>query len=67
MLKKTLKKILNQPVIWNSIQYFVGANQWKLAVYPSVLSNQGDKLLDFGCSIGNITPAFLNFDYYGID
>ena len=67
MLRKILIKIANIPIVWNILQNVVGANQWKLVVYPSVFENQNGKLLDFGCSIGNTTPAFFNFDYIGLD
>jgi SAM-dependent methyltransferase len=60
------KKITNIPFIWSIAQNFVGANQWKAALYPSVFENKGT-LMDFGCSIGNETEVFLDFDYYGID
>ncbi|HEY4511335.1 MAG TPA: class I SAM-dependent methyltransferase [Candidatus Paceibacterota bacterium] len=61
-----IKKILNIPFVWNIFQTFVGANAWKLGLYPSVFHTKG-KLLDFGCSMGNSTAAFADFDYLGID
>lgn len=60
------KKISNIPFIWNIAQNVVGANQWKAELYPSQVKG-GKTLMDFGCSIGNETTAFLNFDYYGVD
>ncbi len=67
MIKKLLVKTANVPIIWNSLQYFVGANQWKFTMYPSVFGEKKGRLLDFGCSVGNTTAAFLDFDYVGID
>lgn len=61
-----IKKILNIPFVWNIFQTFVGANAWKLSLYPSVFESSG-KLLDFGCSMGNSTAAFTDFDYWGVD
>lgn len=60
------KKIVNTPVIWNTLEAIVGANRWKLRLYPSVFAKSG-RLLDFGCSMGNITPGFLSFEYVGVD
>lgn len=57
---------LNIPPVWITFQYFVGANQWKSRMYPSVFRSKG-KLLDFGCSMGNNTGDFLDFDYWGLD
>jgi SAM-dependent methyltransferase len=61
------KKITNIPIVWNMAQNIVGANQWKAELYPSVFEKKEGTLLDFGCSSGNETAAFLDFDYYGID
>jgi SAM-dependent methyltransferase len=66
MLKKFIKKIINIPLVWNMGQNIVGANPWKNRLYPSVFHSRGT-LLDFGCSMGNNTEAFLDFDYYGVD
>ncbi len=52
--------------MWNALQALIGANQWKQKLYPSVIQTRG-KLLDFGCSTGNITSVFTKFDYFGID
>ena len=61
-----LKKIINIPAFWKFFQNFVGADPWKLSLYPKVFKKPG-KLLDFGCSIGNSVPVFLDFEYYGVD
>lgn len=66
MLRKIAYAVLNIPPVWNTFQYFVGANQWKSEMYPSVFASRG-KLLDFGCSMGNTTGDFLDFDYTGVD
>ncbi len=65
-LKNVVKRIFNIPFVWNIFQGFVGANAWKLRLYPSVFDTKG-KILDFGCSMGNSTEAFLDFEYYGVD
>lgn len=66
-MKQLLLKIANIPFVWNTAQNIVGANPWKNRVYPSVFETKG-KLLDFGCSIGNNTGVFLDFDeYHGVD
>ncbi|MBI2482138.1 MAG: class I SAM-dependent methyltransferase [Candidatus Vogelbacteria bacterium] len=64
---KLLKKILNIPIVWNTLQGVVGANTFKYAMYPSVFKSRSGKLLDFGCACGNSTEAFLDFDYWGVD
>lgn len=66
MLKRLAYRILNVPPVWIAFQYLVGANQWKSAMYPSVFTSRG-RLLDFGCSMGNTTEHFLDFDYTGVD
>ena len=64
---KIVKKIANIPFVWNLAQNIIGANQWKAWMYPSVFEKKEGTLLDFGCSSGNETAAFLDFDYYGVD
>ncbi len=66
MFKRLAYWVLNLPPVWITFQYFVGANQWKSAMYPSVFHSKG-KLLDFGCSMGNNTGDFLDFEYLGVD
>ena len=65
-MRKLAYWILNIPFVWIIFQHFVGANQWKSQMYPSVFLSQG-KLLDFGCSMGNNTGDFLDFEYTGVD
>ena len=62
-----IKKIANIPLVWNAAQNLIGANQWKAQLYPSVFKQKGGALLDFGCSGGNVTALFLDFDYFGVD
>jgi len=66
MVNEIIKKVVNIPFVWNTGQRIVGANPWKVLIYPSVFDTKG-KILDFGCSIGNSTEAFLDFEYYGVD
>ncbi len=66
IVKKKLLEIVNVPFIWNALQALIGANQWKQKLYPSVIRTQG-RLLDFGCSTGNVTSVFTEFDYFGVD
>ena len=65
-MKRLALWFLNIPPVWITFQYFVGANQWKSRMYPSVFRSKG-KLLDFGCSMGNNTGDFLDFNYWGLD
>ena len=64
---KIVNKILNIPGVWNFAQNTIGAKSWKDEMYPSVFEKKGGTLLDFGCSSGNETHMFLDFDYYGVD
>lgn len=64
---KIVKKISNIPFVWNVAQNVIGARSWKDDMYPSVFERKGGSLLDFGCSSGNETKMFLDFDYYGVD
>lgn len=64
---RLLKKIINSPIILKFGQDFQGVNQYKLSLYQQAFSNTGGSLLDFGCSYGNTTQAFLNFEYHGVD
>ena len=66
-MNMVVKQIVNIPFIWNLAQSAVGANQWKAKMYPSVFERKSGKLLDFGCSSGNETAMFLDFDYHGVD
>jgi len=66
VLNQFVKKVVNVPFVWNALQNVVGANPWKNAIYPSVFDSKGT-LLDFGCSIGNGTGSFLDFQYCGVD
>lgn len=62
-----IKKIINIPILWDIAQNILGENQWKRVMYSAVFEKRGGALMDFGCSIGNETEAFLDFDYYGVD
>lgn len=64
---KLVNKVANIPAVWNIAQNIVGANQWKAWMYPSVFKQKGGTILDFGCSSGNTTAMFLDFDYVGVD
>jgi len=66
-MNKLLKNIANWPPLWNLLQDIVGANQWKLSMYPSVFVGKSGKLLDFACSQGNTVLAFVDFEYRGVD
>lgn len=66
MVRRLKTWVINIPWVWNTFQNLVGADQWKSRIYPSVLRTKG-KLLDFGCSMGNTTASFLDFDYWGVD
>ena len=64
---RLIKKLIHTPFILNFGQNFLGANQYKLELYQQALVGKHGALLDFGCSYGNTTPGFLNFEYHGID
>lgn len=64
---KIINKVLNIPMVWNLAQNIIGAKKWKDEMYPSVFEKRGGTILDFGCSSGNETAMFLDFDYSGID
>ncbi|MDO8522612.1 MAG: class I SAM-dependent methyltransferase [bacterium] len=66
MLHRFAKWFINIPIVWNTFQNVVGANSWKNRIYPSVFKSKG-AMLDFGCSMGNNTEAFLQFKYHGVD
>jgi len=55
-----------QPFFWDLFEFIFGANQEKRRIYRGVISDNG-KMLDFGCSTGNTTGSFLDFEYYGVD
>lgn len=61
-----IKKLLNTRFVLNTFQTLVGANQWKSKLYPPFFK-KGGSVLDFGCSYGNTTPMFLDYEYYGVD
>ena len=64
---RILQQIINHPFVLNLGQNFLGANQYKVALYRSVFAGKSGTLLDFGCSYGNTTAGFLHFEYYGVD
>ena len=64
---KIFLKIVNFPPLWKLLEDFTGANRCKTRLYPSVFKIQEGRLLDFGCSVGNLTPSFSGFDYVGVD
>lgn len=53
-------------MVWDVVQLFLGAPEFKKRLYSSVLAPPG-KLLDFGCANGHLADAFLGFEYYGLD
>lgn len=63
---KVIEKILETPWIWDASQKVFGCDEQKKRLYRSVFREKG-RLLDFGCADGNVFPAFIDFDYYGID
>ncbi len=65
-LRRWYKKVLNTPFVWSAIQNFFGSNQFKHGLYPELVKGSG-RLLDFGCSVGNCTEGFLDFEYHGVD
>lgn len=70
---KSIKRIYDlvellaqQPRLWDIFEKIFGADRQKFKLYRSKVGNPR-KLLDFGCSSGNVTGAFLDLNYTGID
>lgn len=61
-----IEQLAQVPVLWTIFEKIFGADGQKEVVYRSAIVTDKN-LLDFGCSSGNTTRAFLDFDYTGID
>ncbi|KKT40348.1 hypothetical protein A3K29_03050 [Candidatus Collierbacteria bacterium RIFOXYB2_FULL_46_14] len=66
MIRKILHNLAENPILFEIFEKIFGADDEKMKIYRQAFHN-GNRLLDFGCSTGNTTKAFLDFDYYGID
>ena len=69
MVRKTSKFIeffAKQPLLWDIFEYVFGTDKQKLKLYRKKVGNPKN-ILDFGCSSGNVTGAFLDLDYTGVD
>jgi len=66
MVRKYLNSLAQNPILFEIFEKIFGADEQKQQIYRQAFKNNL-KLLDFGCSTGNTTKAFLDFDYYGID
>lgn len=71
---KILNNFARNPTLWKLFESVFGADKQKRIIYRKAFEDIKSKglpnkyrLLDFGCSIGNTTKAFLDFDYYGLD
>lgn len=65
-MRNFLYKLAENPYLFEIFEKLFGADTQKKIIYRQAFRN-GKKLLDFGCSTGNTTAAFLDFDYTGID
>lgn len=61
-----VERLAQIPILWTIFEKIFGADKQKEHIYRSALKTD-KSLLDFGCSSGNTTGAFLDFDYTGID
>lgn len=66
MIKKLLNNLAQNPILFEIFEKVFGADEQKQQIYRHAFKNNF-RLLDFGCSTGNTTKAFLDFDYYGLD
>ncbi len=66
MIRNFLNKLAENSRLFEVFEKIFGADSQKKLAYRSAYKN-GKRLLDFGCSTGNTTEAFLDFDYVGID
>jgi SAM-dependent methyltransferase len=63
---KFIEFFAKQPLLWDIFEYVFGTDKQKLKLYRKKVGNP-KKILDFGCSSGNVTGAFLDFEYTGVD
>jgi 2-polyprenyl-3-methyl-5-hydroxy-6-metoxy-1,4-benzoquinol methylase len=61
-----IKGLLSVSILWDSVQFALGAMKFERELYLSKLHPTG-KLLDFGCADGHLADTFSGFDYYGVD
>lgn len=66
MIRKFLNQLAENPKLFEVFERIFGADSQKKLVYRKAFKTK-KRLLDFGCSTGNTTEAFLDFDYVGID
>lgn len=61
-----IEHLAQNPILWTVFEKIFGADEQKKVIYRSALK-ENKSLLDFGCSSGNTTAAFLDFEYTGVD
>ena len=67
MIKFNIVEVIaRQPHLWDLFETIFGANRKKKRTYREVICDKG-RMLDFGCSTGITTGAFVGCEYYGID
>ena len=66
MIRKILNYLAKNIQLFELFEKIFGADGQKKKIYRQAFKNN-KRLLDFGCSTGNTTEAFLDFDYYGLD
>jgi len=72
VVKRILEPLARIPLFWEVFQWFLGGNREKMRILRQFFGKIGsdqprEKILEIGCSTGNIAPFFSNFDYTGID
>ena len=64
----SFKPIFLKSSLWEFSQVIIGADEAKQQLhYSTLMPPKGAKILDFGCSTGNASAIFLDYDYTGID
>lgn len=66
MIRNFLNRLADNPKLFEVFEKIFGADRQKKLIYRKAFKTR-KRLLDFGCSTGNTTEAFLDFDYVGID
>ena len=61
-----IERLARNPFLWTIFEKVFGADEQKKLIYRSAFATN-KSILDFGCSSGNTTSAFLDFDYTGVD
>lgn len=64
----TFKPVFLKSYLWEFSQVIIGADEAKQQLhFNTLMPPKGTKILDFGCSTGNASGIFKDYDYTGID